>query len=506
MRWAVTPEQMQRVDQSMIKGQGISGLLLMEHAAAAVVAAVKERISPAGTVVIFCGGGNNGGDGLAVLRLLEMEGISASAVLLVDPATLKGDAQKQYQMALACKLPVKAALDEAAVDALDLSGASLLVDALFGTGLNREIGGRFARAVAKINERRLPVVAVDIPSGVDGATGQVWGCAVQADVTVTFQFEKYGHILYPGKSHAGEVQVAPIGLPVWDEPAARILEQQDVERLLPARPKDSHKGKNGRGVLCAGSGPYAGAALLCATAALRGGTGLLRVLIPRQLHGIVAACPGAIATPIGQGSGWDETACREATEFFSAADAMGIGPGMGDGEEIADLLESAFSTGKPLVVDADGLNALAKSAQLQNKLHERVILTPHPGEMSRLLHQPADIIVKDPVRAALEAARRWGCVVLLKGATTAIALQNQLTFNVTGNPGLAKGGSGDVLTGLILALLCQGLSPYDAACIGAYLLGSSADQAMKLLGERMLTPMDVTQALTLQLTQEESHA
>lgn len=265
----------------------------------------------------------------------------------------------------------------------------------------------------------------------------------------------------------------------------------DAARLLPPRPADSHKGKNGRLLLLLGSERYTGAALLCAAAALRAGAGLTSAAVPRLIKSAFSALPEVCCLPVGGGGHWDKRALQEAAALLPGQDALAMGCGMGECENEA-LLLAALHTNKPLVIDADGLNLLAKHRDiLENALHDQVILTPHPAEMARLMACPVEEVTEDAGALARQAARAWGCVVLLKGAKSHIAFGDRLVKNASGNSGLAKGGSGDVLTGLIAGLLAQGQKPFDAACLGAYLLGVSADQAFRLLGERMLIARDV---------------
>lgn len=496
METIVTPEQMRFIDGDMIGRQGIPGLVLMEHAAAAVAKKTMELARPNRTVYLFCGGGNNGGDGLSAYRQLVIHGVLCRGILLCPPETLEGDAKKQYDMAVGSGLPVEVLLDADEVRALPLLEAGAVVDAMFGTGLNRAMEGRFQAAAERMNGAGVPVIAVDIPSGVDGETAKAPGTAVRATATVTFQHRKIGHVLYPGREYCGEVTVAPIGLGQKPETAIEILSAADAAALLPKRKPGSHKGNFGRGVLVAGSGPYGGAALLSARAALRGGCGVLVAAVPKTVYPLFADCPGAIVVPAGAGADWDQDAAGTAAGYFDNATAIAVGPGMGTGPGIPLILEQALLANKPLVIDADGLNALSKQPALLGSLHGRVILTPHPGEMSRLTGKPLQVITDGPINAAKTAAKEWGCTVLLKGAVSVIASPQGRTFlNEEGTAGLAKGGSGDVLTGMILALLCQGLDADEAACLGAYLLGRTAKRALALLGERALTPMDVIGAI-----------
>ena len=275
---------------------------------------------------------------------------------------------------------------------------------------------------------------------------------------------------------------------------AHTLTEADIAALLPPRPRDTHKGANGRALLCVGSGRYAGAALLSAAAALRVGCGVLEAAVPREVRHVFAALPEACCTAVGGGETWDEAAVEEAVKRFAGKQALGIGCGM-DYVQSPRILEAALACDVPVVIDADGLNLLSRHRDLLNRLSSQAVLTPHPGEMARLTGLSVGEITRAPAAVAAEAARAWRCTVLLKGAVTHIACGERAAMNETGNPGLSKGGSGDVLTGLIVGLLAQGLAPFDAACAGAYLLGLSADAALRLLGNRMLMAGDVIDAV-----------
>lgn len=278
----------------------------------------------------------------------------------------------------------------------------------------------------------------------------------------------------------------------------QLLTEKMIRALLPPRPRESQKGDNGRALLCVGSAQYTGAALLCAAAALRVGCGVLEVAVPGAVKPAFCALPEACCTAINDADGWDAAGISFACERIIGKHALGIGCGMASPEN-ACLLETAIASGLPLVIDADGLNLLSRSRTLLTQLHENVILTPHPGEMARLLALSIDEVTAHAQATAEQAARAWRCVVLLKGADTFLADQTRTAMNATGNPGLAKGGSGDVLTGLITGLLAQGLAPFDAACAGAYLLGASANCAFDLLGHRMLMAGDVLGAVKMTL-------
>lgn len=489
----LTAQEMFEYEAQAVRIEGVGLCTLMERAARHIADAALRGILPGEAAAILIGAGNNGGDGLAALRMLHGEGVRAFGILAADPARLRDLPLRQYRLAqeAGCTLlPFGTAAADAA-----LAEAGLIVDALFGTGLSREITGRYAEAVDAVNRSGARVLAVDIPSGVSADTGRVLGCAVQAGSTVTFQYPKRGLYLFPGRAFAGEVRVRPIAsAPLAERAGVSLLEEGDVRALLPPRPMDSHKGKNGRALLIAGCEAYAGAALLAAAAALRAGSGILTACVPGAVKPYFRALPQAICIPVNDSTDWNNDALAVLPREEVRADVIALGPGGGPGLT-REIAASALGTGKPLVLDADGLNLLARERELASMLHARAILTPHAGEMARLMDCGTDAVLRDPIGTAQAAAKRFGCCVLLKGATTAIADGGQTVLVAQGNPGLAKGGSGDMLTGLILGLLAQGVPAFSAACAGAYLLGATADTALRLLGSRMLMSGDLLDAV-----------
>ena len=494
MKQVLTPEESRQADRTLIEDYGIPGLTLMERAAEGVAQAVRRQVRPPERTLVLCGTGNNGGDGLAVLRLLHEAGYPADGFLYGSPTALRGDALTNYTRALACGCHL---LEEAP----QFDAYRCVVDALFGTGLSRDLSPQLCELIGALNRSGAYTVAVDIPSGIDGLTGRRCGAAVEADETVTFQYLKRGLLLFPGRSCAGRVSVHPIAEPHPAASAVCWLEEGDVAALLPARPLDSHKGNNGRALLCVGNARYTGAALLSARAALRGGAGLLTVAVPAAVKPAFAQVPEAMCAPCGDGTDWDAQAQAAAARLLPGATAVGIGSGMGEMADAA-LLGTVLRSGLPAAIDADALNLLARRQEMLSLLHANCVLTPHPAEMARLMQCETAAVLADPIGIAREMAARWRCTVLLKGATTCISDGERVLLNTSGNPGLAKGGSGDVLTGLLLALLAQRLSPIDAASAAAYLLGASADRAYALLGNRMLVAGDVIDAIREEIREE----
>ena len=475
MERIVTGRQAKEQDRTAI-ASGISSLSLMRTAAEGIARAVKALRSGNETVTAISGTGNTGGDGVAAALLLYRDGLDARIVLCGNAEACTPDTAYYLNQAKAEGVPVCSEWMPVPHE--------LLIDALFGVGLNRPIEGDTALLIAKMNESGKPIVSADLPSGLHADSGEILGCAIRASATVTMQAKKAGMLLGQGRALCGTVTVQPL-YDDPDEPELFFEDECDIAALLPPRPFDSHKGRNGHALLCVGSATYPGAALLASRAALRGGTGLLTVCTPDPVRPFFAALPEAITVPTGTDD-WNDQAAAAAKAAMTGKQAIGVGSGAGKGN-LFPVIEAALSAKTKLVLDADALNQMAEERTLLRLLHENVILTPHVGEMARLLRVSSADVLHDP----LGAVKTFPCTTLLKGATTLVHAKGRTAFLTFGNPGLSKGGSGDVLTGLITALLAQGLAPFDAARTGAYLLGVSADRALKLLGERALLASDV---------------
>jgi NAD(P)H-hydrate epimerase len=442
-------------------------------------------------------------------RYLADAGLDVVVHLLAAPAELKGDARTNYELFRRC--------DGRAEEfrrprlARDVAGAGVVLDAMLGTGSRGALGGDFAAAAETLNRAGAPVVAVDVPSGIDAATGAVPGVAVAADVTVTFGLPKLGLLHYPARVYAGEIHVVDVGYPslVEEELAfeptgerpgyvARLPAVEEVAALLPARPGDLHKGAAGRAYILAGSRGLSGAAILAARACMRGGAGLVEVGLPAELDGIFsAAALECLSHPLPQteGGGLARAAAAAVAEKFAAADAVAAGPGLGREAETAALLREVMRGVKaPVLVDADGLYLLGLEGLRRARL--RGVLTPHPGEMARLFGVGAPEVQRDRLGWARRLAGETGTAVILKGYLTVVAAPDAETWlNPTGNAGLASGGTGDVLTGVVLAFLAGGASPAAAARAGAYVHGLAGDVAAEASGERALVAGDVLEAL-----------
>ncbi|MDL2317564.1 NAD(P)H-hydrate dehydratase [Eubacteriales bacterium OttesenSCG-928-A19] len=469
----ITPARMRALEQAYMLESGTPGFALMERAATAVV---DTLMSMTGAGALFlCGPGNNGGDGYAAARLYAARGRHAFIWALSDPDRLTGGARMNWQLCVECAIPLTRVTN--AFPALP-EDIGVVVDALFGTGLERPLEGLYGDAVKWINACGLPVLAVDMPSGIPGLM-------VRAEKTVTFHRMKPVHLLYPGRTMAGDVTVADIGIPHTASPEDfTVLGAEDISLLLPPRAPDAHKGTVGHALLLAGNHGMAGAAALCAGGALRGGAGLVTI-----------ACPGTILPTLQSLQPCAMCVPQDALpDAIAGKDAIAAGPGLGCPEKADELLSLLADTPCPQVWDADALNWLASHPR---RLGDRFILTPHPGEAARLLDTSIAAIAADPPTAAEAIHRRYDAIVLLKGATTVIHSEAGRALNVTGTPGMATGGSGDVLTGLIAALLAQGLSPFDAARLGALLHGMAGRSAAEKRGTRSMTAMDLLDALKI---------
>ncbi|HET9211275.1 MAG TPA: NAD(P)H-hydrate dehydratase [Thermoanaerobaculia bacterium] len=504
----LTAEAMREVDRAAIEELGIPSLVLMENAAIGVVEAMVESFEEAESAAIFCGPGNNGGDGLAVARHLSVRGWEVRIFLVTGGRQLSGDAATQLAICRKSELAVMEVASPA-----DLAGAAeaaaecdLVVDALFGTGLTRPLEGLFADAVEAINDLPIPCVAVDLPSGLSGSEAQPIGPHVEADLTVTFAAPKVAHVFPPAADSVGEMAVTDLGISprlvedVEEEAGdLHLLVGEELAELIPERDPDSHKGDYGHALIVAGSPGKAGACILAARAAVRAGAGLVTAAVPEPILQTVdlgSIESMTLALPAGASGHLAERAAEAVLDAAEGKAALALGPGLGQEiSTVAAIRRIVLECPLPLVLDADGINAFAgKAGDLAGRRAE-TILTPHPGELGRLLGISTAQIQEDRIAAARGAAEETGAVVILKGHMTLVASGTAVFVNPTGNPGMATGGTGDVLTGLIAGLLAQGLDALDAAVLGVYLHGLAGDLAASRLGEIPLAANDLIEIL-----------
>lgn len=479
----LTAAEAREADRAAIEGYGIPGLLLMEHAARAVADAARALLLPGGRVVVVAGAGNNGGDGYAAARLLHVAGVPVSVVALASE--LRGDAAQNAEIWERVG-GVSAPFGDGVL--AEFGEGDVIVDAIFGTGLSREPSGDYAAAIDAVRaarERGARVLAVDLPSGLSADTGSPIGAVIAADATVTFGTLKRGHVLHPGVELCGPVRVADISLPppaIVATPEVRLLDETLVRALLPPRRADTHKGTFGHVLTLAGSFGKSGAAALCARSALVGGAGLVSVAARAEvIPSVLAHAMELMGVPLagdGSLSLADEPALREALQGKSAWLA---GPGIPRGEETGELLARLLRAAQaPVVLDADALNALAGR---EIEANVEVVVTPHPAEMGRLAGLSTHEVQADRIGVAQRFAIGNGCHVVLKGARTVVADPNgDVAICPTGNAGMATAGSGDVLGGLIAALLAQGLPAAAAARVGVYVHGLAGDRRVAVRG------------------------
>jgi len=494
--------EMREIDRTAIQAFGVPSLTLMDRAGRAVVEAALDLAAPKGRFVVVCGGGNNGGDGFVVARLLRGAGRDARVLALVPAERLSPDARAVREQAQRAGVPIDDGGELAAVEA---GFGDVVVDAIFGTGLARPPEGAFAAAIDWIDAARVAgarIVAVDVPSGLSADTGRPLGACVRADRTVTFAFQKRGLVLFPGATFAGEVTVADIGIP--PDAARRVpigcelLSEVEVRLLVPPRSPEAHKGDAGRLLVVAGSPGKTGAAHLALTGALRGGAGLVTLASrPEVLPFALAGRPEAMSASLPGDGPLARADLQALLALAKEADAIAIGPGIPRGPETAELLRAFLQRAKkPAVVDADALNALAETPAAISELGVPLVLTPHPGEMARLCGTTIDEVQSDRIGIAAAKARAWNATVVLKGARTIVAdPEGPPAVVPCGNPGLATGGTGDVLTGVCGALLAGGLPPPAAARVGAFVHGRAGDLASRRFGERGLVAGDLGEAI-----------
>lgn len=484
----VTATQMQAMDRQTIEDFGIPGRVLMESAGRGAVRCFMDRVwsSGFGSVGIIAGRGNNGGDGFVIARYLKQSDIDVRVYLLADQDIVQGDAASNLNLLPKLGIPVTTIADEQSFIAhqTEMSLMDSWVDAIFGTGLNADVRGYFKQVIEFINAQRRPVFAVDIPSGLNADTGQPCGICIQAQATATFGFAKIGHLVYPGTKFCGDVEVIDIGIPrVIAEKTAHGLHMitgEQIAAILPRRDDDAHKGDTGHVLVIAGGPGKTGAAVMTSMTALRSGAGLATLGIPKTLNSVVEAqMTEAMTLPLPDSDKGLLTV--EAYDLIVQAaegkQCIAIGPGMGTASATAELVRRvADKSDLPIVIDADGLNNLAGHLDLLTKRSAPTVLTPHPGEMARLLDITTAQIQQDRIAAARTLAQQYHVHVVLKGARTLVAAPDgQVWINTTGNAGMASGGMGDVLTGLIAGLLAQGCPVSEAAIAGVYLHGLAAD-------------------------------
>ena len=494
-----TAAQMQALDHEAIVGRGIPSLTLMETAARGVADAALALAGDGKRAVVLCGMGNNGGDGLCAARYLWEAGLEVRVFLLGKREKQTPDNREMERRLLAVGVTTEPYDEAVCEDACNQ--AAVVIDALFGVGLRRPLSGDFHSATEVMDRVAAPVVAVDIASGVETDTGKILGTAVHCAVTVTFSFAKPGHLVGAGALCTGRLEVIDIGCPTdlleALETDTFAVTAEDLASWLPRRQRDAHKGDFGRVAIVAGCTGFTGAPVLASRAAVRTGAGLVHLCVPESVYPIVAVkCDEAMPQPCpaDEEGRLSAAAAEPVLSCLERCDVGLIGPGLGRSPALTALVFHLLeTTDRPVVLDADGINALEGHIDVLDRRQGTSILTPHDGEFARLAGEP---VGEDRLGAARRFAAAHSCVLVLKGHRTITALPDGRCFvNTTGNPGMAKGGSGDVLAGMIAALLGQGL-PADRAVPGAvWLHGRAGDVCAAQSGEYAMTPSDMIDAL-----------
>jgi ADP-dependent NAD(P)H-hydrate dehydratase / NAD(P)H-hydrate epimerase len=479
------------LDRLSITTYGIDSYGLMTHAGEAVARAAKQHwpSAVAAGVLVVAGKGNNGGDGFVAARALRAEGTPVCVLLLARVADLKGDAARACAEYIAAGGDV---VEGAHASALTAQRPGLLIDAIFGTGLNAEVRGSMRDVIEAINrlqvQLQVPVVTVDIASGINADTGAVMGVAIKAALTVTFGYAKYGHVSYPGVDYSGVLEIADIGFAVdaltTIAPRGRLIESREAAELIRPRAVNSHKGTYGHVLAVAGGRGKGGAAILVGRGALRAGAGLVTVAIPACVATVVAAGQAELMTePLDDQDGHCAAGptIERLRQLIAGKNALVAGPGMGasdDTQAVIDwLIREGTAPERPLLIDADGLNTLAPiDPALLKAARGPLVLTPHPGEMARLLGSTTSAVNADRIGAAQRLAALAGAHVLLKGARSVIVTRaGVVRINSSGNAGMATPGMGDVLSGIVGALMANGIEPGEALTLGVYAHGFAAD-------------------------------
>ncbi|MBW2099946.1 MAG: NAD(P)H-hydrate dehydratase [Deltaproteobacteria bacterium] len=510
--YLVTTEEMQEIDRQTIHSFGIPGRVLMENAGRGATRFLFEEFQALAIkkVGVAAGHGNNGGDGFVIARYLAQKGIKVTVYLFASRSMVKGDAAANLNLLDPLNVDILEIPDPKAFEhyKASMTRQDIWVDAILGTGLKSDVKAYFKQIIDVINSLNKPVFAVDIPSGLNSNTGKPCGTCIRAQATATFAFAKTGHLLFPGADYTGKLKIVDIGIPPYIAgrigPKYQLLTPEGVSTCFQQRAFDTHKGITGHVLILAGSTGKTGAAAMTAMAAMRTGAGLVTLGIPKSLNPIIESqvieamtCPLA-ETPEGM---LDDSSFDTIMSLLSDKKSLALGPGLGTSRQTKKIVHGLIlESTVPLVIDADGLNCLAGNLQVLKERKAEIILTPHPGEMARLMDSTPQFIQENRITCARDFAENFDLIVVLKGARTLIAHPDGKIFiNPTGNPGMASGGMGDVLTGIIAALIAQGHSSESAAHAAVYLHGAAADTLAESTGPFGFLASDVIKKIPMQI-------
>lgn len=485
MKSIVSGTDMKKVDNYTINSIGIPSMVLMERAALCVTDLICKNESVNKSVLIIAGTGNNGADGLAIGRMLYLRGYSICIYILGDEKKASNEFKQQYNINK--KLSIELVNE--------LTRTDVIVDAIFGVGLSREPKGEYADTIEFINNSNSKIYSVDIPSGVCANTGKSLGCAVKADYTVTFGFHKIGTVLYPGKEYCGDVVVSDIGFPTKSlEVAENVIKYatKDDLQIIPKRPDYSNKGSFGKVLIVAGSQDISGAACMCALAAFRTGAGLVRVYTHENNREVIQKfIPEAMVDTYNL----EKFDKEQLSKLLGWSDVIAVGPGIGVGHKQKEMLKVILEAKLPTVIDADGINNISECAGLKRIFHRQVVITPHLGEMSRLMNMPVSDIAADLIGCSKDISSEYGINCILKDARTVIASDDSIYINLTGNSGMATAGSGDVLTGILIGLIGIGMNFDLATVMAPFIHGLAGDLAAAKISKTGLMATDIINEL-----------
>ncbi|MFB0508637.1 MAG: NAD(P)H-hydrate dehydratase [Thermodesulfobacteriota bacterium] len=506
---AVTAYQMRALDRRTIHERGVPGINLMENAGKGATEVILRRFPdlPRKRVAVIAGKGNNGGDAFVIARHLINKGLGVNIFLLAENKAVKGDAKTNLDILTKEGIEVRElpTLREFEATRDDLLSHDVFIEGLLGTGLDSEVKGYYKEVISALNATGKPVVAIDIPSGLDATSGKPLGTCIKAALTPTFGLPKVGQLIHPGVDFVGELEVIDIGIPddliEEEDIRSHLIQYEDIQDLLPVpRHADTHKGDYGHLLVLAGSVGKTGAAALACQAAMRVGAGLVTLGIPASLNEIMEVKLTETMTmplPETESRTLGLDAFRQIVEISQGMQALVIGPGISTADETGQLVRKLVKALRlPMVIDADALTALSAEPEILKDIESPIILTPHPGEMARLTGLSSKAIQEDRIEISRNFAMEYGVYLVLKGSRTIIAQPGgDIHINPSGNPGMASGGTGDVLTGMMGGLVCQGCPPASAAIAATYVHGLAGDLAADERGEMALIATDLLEKI-----------
>ena len=499
-------QEMRHLEEIAIEDFRMTSRLLMENAGRSIFDYIKDLNKEFSKVIILCGLGNNGGDGFVLARQLYNRDIPFEIFVIGDADKIKGDALSNLDILRKLEVDINTIEDKFKIRSLEqiIDKNDLIIDAILGIGIKGPVRELSSEVIEVINSLYNTVISVDLPSGVNSDTGTIENIAVKADATITLGLPKFGNILFPGANYNGDLKIGHVGISpkIADAIASKtfIITKKMIKEYIPKRTADSHKGTYGKASVIAGSRGLSGAAILTCLAALNSGVGIMELFIPESIDLIISTKVVEIITrPLKETPNGliDLSSITSVVKGIEASNVVAIGPGCGNSNELFELLKQIINASEsPIVIDADGLNALSKNIEVLKDSKSKIVLTPHLGEMSRLVDRPIEEIKKDKINIVKDFTKEYNVILVLKGARTIVGLPSgEIYINVNGNSGMATAGSGDILTGLIASLIAQGVAPDKAALLGVFIHGYSGDLVAKEKGEYGMLAEDIVKSI-----------